>query len=246
MYLSLLKDWFLKKLRKPKTLVTLLTSAIGAIMILVGKSNSACFGIGISVLSSGIISLISFTLLYDEDDFKTTKEWGLEGVYNTRGAMNDACDKYMPKSKSLRAIGFGFKSLRDAQEHVILEMLKKGGNIQIITMKPGCQALQIRQKDEGQDIGNSIESLIKWADELNKMDFPGKIEIRYHDHIPSYFVFILDNRLYTGPYEYGKASQQTISFEYCLTGKAYEYYTSYFDRLWNNKSFCENALEQQS
>ena len=238
----LFKVWMLRQIRKPKTLVTIMIGLIGFILILLGGSNNVLFGIGISLLSSGIVALISFLFLYDEDSFRSVKEWGLECVYRTRGEMNASCDEFMKSAKSIKAIGFGFKSLRDSQEGQILNILRKGGTIQIITMKPECDALKIRETDEGQNIGESIRDLIKWANKVNSMNLPGRIEIRYHDHLPPDFVFIMNNRLFTGPYEYGKISQQTISFEYRLTGYAYEYYEKYFDQLWNDKRFCADAF----
>lgn len=237
----LFKKWMTHQIRKPKTIVSILIGLIGLVLVLLENSSNALFGIGVSLLSSGIVSLISFLFLYDDDSSGNVKEWGLETVYNTRGEMNDSCDEFMKKTKFIKAIGFGFKSLRDSQEGQIINILRKGGCIQLITMKPGCEALRIREADEEQEINGSIETLIDWAKRINAMEIPGKIEIRYHDHLPSDFIFIMNNRLFTGPYEYGKVSQQTISFEYRLTGSAYEYYDKYFDRLWNDERFCEDA-----
>ena len=212
-------------------------------MITLSHGNDIIQGIGISLLSSGLVSAVSTFFSISEDSKKTVNDWGLEHVYMTRGEMNSSCDEYLSRSKNLKAIGFGFRSLRDSQEGRIISMLRKGGNVKLITMKPDCPALKLREEDERQKISDSISELLEWAKELNGMNLPGKIEVRWHEHLPSDFVFILDNRLFNGPYEYGKLSQQTISFEYNITGTAYEYHEAYFDQLWNDKSYCANALE---
>ena len=224
-------------------MVLLLITLIGLILVLMARGQDILQGVGISILASGIMSLISVFFLNDEDTAKTARAWGLEHVYSTRGEMNAACDEYMAHAISIKAIGFGFRSLRDSQEGRIMEILKKGGSVQLLTMKPDCKALELRERDENQGISSSIDDLIQWAKEMNERGFKGKVEIHYHDHLPSDFVFLLNNRLFTGPYEYGKLSQQTISFEYSVTGAAYEYYERYFDKLWSNDKYCSDALK---
>ena len=234
---------FLKRqFRKPKTTVIFLILAIGFILILRPDNHRILQGIGVSLLASGIMSIMSIFFINDEDAFRSAKAWGMEHVYSTRGEMNHTCDEYMRHAKSIKVIAFGLRSLRDASEADILRILERNGKIKIITMKPNCEALILREKDERQNISGSIEELIAWAKDLNEKNLPGKIEIRYHDHLPLDFMFLMNNRLFTGPYEYGKVSQQTVSFEYSVTGAAYEYYEKYFDRLWADEHFCQDAL----
>lgn len=234
---------FLKRqFRKPKTIVLCLIMAIGLIFILWPGNHRILQGIGVSLLASGIMSIMSIFFINDEDMFRSAKAWGLEHVYGTRGEMNQSCDEYMHHAKTIKVIAFGLRSLRDAQEADILRILDRGGSIKIITMKPGSKALCMREEDERQKISESIEELIAWAKTLSAKNMKGKIEIRYHDHLPLDFMFLMNNRLFTGPYEYGKISQQTVSFEYSVTGAAYEYYEKYFDHLWEDENFCQDAL----
>ncbi len=231
-----------KLIRKNKSLALILIAVLGLFLSSRFRDSTIMSGIGISLVSSSLMSLLLIFFIGDEDDYKAAKEWGLECVYKTRGAMNDSCDDYMSKARFIKAIAFGYKSLRDGQDARVNQMLKEGRSIKLITMKPDCPNLKEREKDEQQDISTSVKQLIEWAQRLNSCGYPGKIEIRYHDHLPSYFVFIMSNRLYTGPYEYKKQSQQTISFEYNTIGGAYDYYDEYFERLWNDPEFCEDAL----
>lgn len=235
--------WLVRQFRKPKTIVLLLISVIGVLMIVLFNGNNIMQGVGISLLASGVISAMSVFFINDEDPVRTARAWGLEHVYKTRGEMNASCDEYMAHAKTIKAIGFGFRSLRDSQEGQILKILRKGGKVKLLTMMPDCDALKLRERDENQTIRDTITELIQWAKDTNAKNYNGRIEIRYHDHLPLNFLFLMNNRMFAGPYEYGKISQQTISFEYSVSGAAYEYYEQYFDRLWNDAKFCSDALE---
>ena len=139
----MIKDWIIKKLRKPHAPVIIMVILLGLVMILLSNDSPLLSGIGISILASGVTSMISYIFLNPEDEYRTAKDWGLEKVWQTRGEMNSSCDEYLNKAKYIKAIGFGFKSLRDSQEAKIIRILKRGGNVQIITMKPDCNDLNI-------------------------------------------------------------------------------------------------------
>lgn len=236
-------DWILKKLRGHKLSVSIILAFLGVIMIAFAKDNSVISAIGISILASAITSLVTILFIDDEDEYRAAKEWGLEHVYPTRGEMNAASDHYLRTAKSLKTVAFGMRSLRDAKTEDVKKILERGGTVRILTMDPNCRNLKEREKDEKHNtIGDSIRDLIKWARALNEGPARGKIEVRMHDHLPLDFMFLMNNRLFTGPYVYGKLSQQTVSFEYNTVGKAYEYYEALFDSLWENKDFCRDAL----
>ena len=236
-----------KQLRKHKSIVSIILLCIGLLMILASKDNQVISGVGISILASAITTLVTIFFIDDEDRLKTVKDWGLEHVYPTRGEMNASTDAYLLKARSVKTIAFGMASWRDSKTADVKRLLQRGGSIKIITMDPDCDNLKARERDEhNKGIGDSIRDLIKWAERLNGESDSGKIEIRIHDHLPQEFIFLMDNRLFCGPYEYGKGSQQTVSFEYSVTGKAYEYYQDLFDNLWENKEFCRNAFSERS
>lgn len=235
-------------IRKNKTLINFIIALLGIIAIIGGgylKSThiqNICMGIGTSLFSSAIIVFITSVFIDDDSESEMLlKKWGIEAIYSTRGEMNISCDRYMKKAKSIDVIAFGLRSWRDSQSKTVEALLKKGCQIRIITMKPGCENLKQREKDELQEegsIGHTIKQLAQWAERLNKKGREGKIAIKYYDAQPLSFMFLMDNRLFNGPYEYGKGSQQTISFEYNNSGDAYKYYSDYFNSLWENEEFC--------
>ncbi len=231
-----------RRIRDNSTIAEVLILILGVMLIVF---NTGVFReIGVSIVASAIIVFMTDVLIGKEDT-ESVIQWGLEAVYRTRGEMNSSSDEYLGKAKTVDMIAFGLKSWRDSQQDQIERILAGGGRIRIITMRPGCSAIRAREEDEHvveNSISLSIEQLIDWAKSENKKGLKGKIEVRYHEHLPLDFMHLMDNRLYTGPYEYGKDSQQTISFEYNNKGAAYEYYRNYFNKLWDDAEFCTDAL----
>lgn len=232
-----------KHIRANSTIAEVLILAVGIVLAIFGKTILR--DIGISMIASAIIVFMT-DVFTNQDELESVRQWGLEAVYRTRGEMNGSSDMYFEKAKSVDIIAFGLKSWRDSQQDQIDKLLNSGGEIRIITMKPWCDALKAREIDESAGeggISHSIEQLIEWAKNENAKGYKGRIKIKYHNHLPLDFMHMMDNRLFTGPYEYGKGSQQTISFEYNNTGTAYEYYKNYFNKLWDDPSFCVDALK---
>ena len=232
-----------KHIRENSTIAECLILGIGILLVIFSKTIFR--EIGVSMIGSAIVVFMTDVFAH-RDELESVRQWGLEAVYRTRGEMNGSSDFYFEKAKSVDFIAFGLKSWRDSQQDQIEKMLANGGRIRIITLKPGSEALKARERDENagnDEISHSIEQLIEWAKRENTKGFKGSIEIKYHDHLPLDFMHMMDNRLFTGPYEYGKGSQQTISFEYNSTGAAYEYYKNYFNKLWDDPEFCVDALK---
>ena len=238
-----------KYIRSNSTLAEGIILLVGIILALCGTylwSNAIVSAIGASIIASAIVVFMTDVFIGD-NTHESVNKWGLEAIYTTRGEMNSSCDIYLKRAKYISIIAFGLRSLRDTQQRQIERILKRGGSIRIITMDPRCNNLREREIDERQSedsISYSIEQLIDWGRTLNSRKYKGRIEIRFHNRQPLDFLFLMDNRLFTGPYEYGKNSQQTISFEYSHTGSAYEYYKNYFNELWNDKEFCKNAFKE--
>lgn len=231
-------------LRKNSTLVEIIIFLLGTLMA--ATNIPVIKDIGCSLIASAIVVFMTEVLIGRDED-ASVSSWGLTHVYKTRGEMNKNCDAYMAKAKAVDVIAFGLKSWRDSQQGQIENLLKNGGRIRILTMDPKCETLKARERDEKAvegEIAHQIENLIAWAKAENQKGYKGRIEVRCHDHLPSDFMFLMNNRLFTGPYEYGKGSQQTISFEYDSSGDAYKYYKDYFERLWDDQTFCKEALGQ--
>ena len=59
-----------------------------------------------------------------------------------------------------------------------------------------------------------------------------QVEIRYHYGLPLYYYMRMDNKIFVGPYEKGKKSKDTITFEFEHESKSSIYFSEYFERVW--------------
>ena len=119
-------------------------------------------------------------------------------------------------------------------------MLRRGAVIRILSVDPECEELidrDIQEKKAKGATALSIRQLKEWADALEK-EFPGQLQVRFANYLPSEFYCRVDDAIFVGPYQYGIESQQCITSEYKNPGKAFAYYESYFETLWNDKEYC--------
>ena len=71
----------------------------------------------------------------------------------------------------------------------------------------------------------------KLIEELRKR-VKEQVEIRYHYELPLYYYMRMDNKVFVGPYEKGKKSKDTITFEFEHESKSSIYFSEYFERVW--------------
>lgn len=222
----------------------LLLILIGIGMILfdifwIKTQKTIWISIGCSLLASGIVTLVQ-TLLFDETKVDYAEEWGLTKIYKARSEKSEDSDPKLEKNvKRLDVVAFGLKSFREGHTKRVEKMLKRGGNIRILTMNPdeNNYFLKQREKEENElqgQIRNSINELIKWADRLNARGYKGKIYIKGYKCMTLDFYWRIDDEVYIGPYWYGIGSQQTITYRFEKGKRGFELYANYFDDLWEN------------
>jgi hypothetical protein len=242
-----------KILKRHRYVVNILIFLLGVIMILIAilppdinqGIASVSLNIGVSIIASSIIALITLLTVDKNEDIDTFyEEWGLENIYHTRSEMNSHTAQVFPAMNEVyEQIAFGVKSLRDAYTPLFEEKVKKGLKIRFITIHPNSCFLQEREEIENKlngEIRKTILGLIIWIKKLQKIsNNPANIQIKFYDSLPLDFYCRIDDDLYIGPYLYGKESQQTISYRYNCYGKGFKYYTRYFNDLWENDSFLK-------
>ena len=85
-----------KYIRKNSTVAEIIIFMAGIILVLLGKNNDASIlmGVGTSVIASAIVVFMT-DVFVGSDDREKVRQWGLEGVYPTRGERNSACDIHL-------------------------------------------------------------------------------------------------------------------------------------------------------
>ena len=207
-----------------------------------GQWETILISIGASLIASAIVSFLTSIYILKYQRAKNIAEtWGIRSIEEQRALMNVQVDERMRKAKKhIDIIAYGLKSLRESGTRLIKDALKRNIRIRIITVNPENEILRIKDKDEGKSEGSTAQSINKleeWVKHLNEGS-KGKIELRFCETLPSELYYRVDKYVYTGPYQFGRESQRTITTEYKSPGKGYSYYTQYFDDLWNDENFC--------
>ncbi len=205
--------------------------------------------IGASIVASAIVVYVSAKYLVKRQNvLELIEKWGLIGIFNTRSEMNRRADKTFVKLENkLDIVGFGFRAFRSVKGSEIEEKVKRGLQVRILTMNPESSIVKQRENDEHEvpgQIKNTIKDLIDWVESLKNNSPNNLVQIKFYDNLPLQSYYRQDNHIYTGPYLFGKPSQQTISFEYKNNSLGFNYWASYFESVWNNSDFAkENYIE---
>lgn len=209
----------------------------------------------VSGLKSSIPTLIADTPAFgwvkgdelpDSDEAQVTRLWKLNKIYNTRAEKNSESDPILETHtvKQLDGIAFGLSSFRNRRKNDMLACLNNGMNVRLLVMNPYGQFVSQREKEEKEPLGkiaSSIIELVKWVNDLNSQSSNGKITIKFYDCMTLDFYWRVDDIVYVGPYMLEIDSQQTVTFKYLKGGKGFTMYSDYFEDLWNNVTFCQEA-----
>ena len=235
----------IKWYRDGAILLNLIVLLSGIVLILAGiiagyfdreSVSTVCISVGCSLTSTAIVGFLYVRYQTKHQKMKELMDvWGLKEIYDTRAIMNQSADRAQERAKErVDAIGFGFRSWRQAKTSNVIRMLGSGVRIRILSVLPNTIITKRREIDEEVTVGDISKSIIqlrKWVEELRKY---GDIELRFHKSLPLDFYFRIDDTLFIGPYMYKKLSQQTVSYEFSRYGKMFREYAEYFESVWND------------
>ena len=195
-------------------------------------------GVGVSLLLSGLLGIFMNVLFYRKNSqYEVFVDWKIKSIYSSRAIANLTIDTYQEHAKKrVDIIAFGLSSWRQANEQIIDAMLNRNVRIRIITMDPNCEILPIRDRMEGKPEGYTKESILQLQEFFGKTSKRKNVKIKYHKELPLDFYFRVDDHIFVGPYIFGKDSQQMITYEFEKGGKGFEYYSDYFESLWNGRT----------
>ena len=235
----------MKKAVNPYAIIVSLALVLLGVILSILPYNIAV-NIGCSLIASGIVLFFTTILIDYRKDYMVWNEWKLEKIFKTRADKNNDSDPKLEKHnvKQLDGICFGLKSFRSNRSKDMLTCMQRGMNVRLLVMNPQSQFIKQRELEENASLGSiskSIESLLSWANELNKQSKKGKIKIKFYDAMTLDFYWRLDDDIYIGPYMMNIESQQTITYKFVKGGRGFQYYSDYFETLWNDPNFCQAA-----
>ena len=222
-------------------LVTLLAGAVVTLtgLLVSGDWRTVLISIGASVIASAVVVWLSSRYLFIESRTKEIIDaWRLNAIYRTRAEMNLRADACLASCDTrLDIAAFGLKSFRDTQSNLIRNRLKRGIRLRILAPDPASVFVAQRERDEkevGGQIRNTICQLIEWCNELRSCaPQPENVQVRLYDALPVDFYFRVDDTVFLGPYMHGRSSQQSFSMEFLPGGIGFEYWSKYFEELWD-------------
>lgn len=228
------------KINLRSIIVALIITIIGIILVLF--NNVACVSIGCSLIASAVISILT-ALIVDVKKVDPLEKWGIVKIYSSRAERNREHDPNIDKAKHcVDGIAFGLSSFRGVYSSKVETCLKKGVNFRLVTMNPNGNYITEREREEDASEGSikkTIDDLVSWANGMNEKNYKGKIIVKSYDCMTLDFYWRVDDKIFIGPYWNGYKSSDTITYEFSSEGMAFQQYSEYFERLWNNSKITK-------
>jgi hypothetical protein len=209
--------------------------------------KSLFLGVGCSLIASSIVILITSNYTFRYSKVKDlTERWGLYGIYESRQEMNNDSNIELKKAKSsIDIMAWGLSGLRSIHDDLIKDKVRRGLKIRILCPNQDSPYVLTRALEEGsaeEQIRQNILDLKAWIIELrSRAPSPNNVEMKCYTALPQDHYMRIDRNIYIGPYLFKKLSQQTISFSFKY-GEMYEFYTQYFNKLWEDETFSQAIL----
>lgn len=204
-------------------------------------------GIGLSILSAGIVGLFLFLhVLVSEGTrakLKALNDAGLDAIYNYRSVrMKAEYDSRLSKAKKISVIGYGLGSLLDDYPKDFPKWSAQA-KVRILAVNPVAPSKEksfadIRDKEEGREPGrtrNDVDRLSKTYLDTKEID-KNNFEVRLMNSIPSVNVMIVDSEIFWGPYLMSQQSRNTFTMTVHKGGFLYDSLANHFEEVWKNHS----------
>ncbi|RFU91873.1 MULTISPECIES: hypothetical protein [Citrobacter] len=252
---------FQQKIRfsmRAQNIVQLVIFLIGVICLVVSFSfdassingnglaiNTILLSIGCSIIAAVIINFVDYHITLPELATKNIiQSWKLISIYETKQKMNDKTNELLKAASEIDIAAFGCTGLINFQGVTLKKRLQKDLNIRFLIPDTNLDFIKQREKDENAVEGSiikSIDSLISWVDETKKelSLSDGRILIKKYSCLPMDSIMIIDDQLFTGPFMIKKLSQLSMAYQYSKGGAGYEYYSEYFNGIWNDPKISE-------
>lgn len=218
---------------------------LGLLLVFAGitvKGNSVfetvLLSVGTSLVATSIATYVNSKYVIHNSKLKVVVEqWKLENIYESKAKMNEKSNMCLENcKKSIDIIAIGMENFLAKKGTLLEELLKRGVTIRIITCNPSSVFVGRREEDEqGKNIGKmslDIEKLRDWV--RKQIELQNKIEVKYYVSYPAFSYLRVDNNLFWSDNLCKMPSQQSMAFEFYKNGKGFDYYSQYFETLWES------------
>jgi hypothetical protein len=231
--------------------LNLIIFLIGIIFIIISflffkDLRDVLVNIGASFISTAFIAWITRHYIFELDKKKEIIEnWGLKNIYDSKTIMNQDSNLLLDKcKKNLDIMAIGMSGYLAAKENELKTLVRNGCTIRLLVCNPNSDAIIIRANDEPSTPVDKLKSdileLRKWVKDMNTQYSNNDLSIKYHNTYPAFAYLRIDKNIFWGPNLYLMPSQQSMAFSFDSSGKGFDYFSNYFDKLWDKSNFANN------
>lgn len=220
---------------------------------LVGVKGSTWFGIGQSIIASGLVSLVMFLGLWAERKFTSIgdqdirtllraslaqseqlKQAGVRRIHDDRYIRGVYQQHQATVTNHLDLLGMSLTHFREDVGDHLKEWVESRRNlhIRLLVLDPRSPFCFARDREEGLTSGYTSDGALRLTRIVLELDHP-RIQIRWYDTLPSVNFFRLDNVVFIGHYLIGRLSRQTTTLELESHGDLARQYLKHFEDLWD-------------
>ena len=201
-------------------------------------------GIAITITPIGVITLI-FEYFLRVEFLELIKEEISEhkkGFYSDRSKL-DFPELFKDTSKvCVLDTSLAFFYAQSQFLAMIEKKAKEGCNSYFLVLDPESVLTQCRASDVGEDVfkdevKTSISQLCRFAADIKKKKYKGKIEIRKYDSTPTCMLIMTDNKIFIGSVLQQRRGRNSMHVEVTKSEEEgiYKQFHDHFYHIWNDK-----------
>lgn len=221
--------------------------------LVAGVRQTVWFGVGQSVIASALVSLVmlvgawadrltasaqSTMIVASLADYRAAvdvmKQTGLRRIHSDR-YIRPVYQHYQARvTDRLDILGMSLKHFQQDIGGELRRWVDERPYLQvrIIVLNPTSPYCSIRDLEEGGSIGEISEWALRITEIVLVANHP-RLQIRWHNTLPTVNTYRLDDVIFLGPYLIGRLSRLTTTLEVDVKGLFAEQYLQHFEQLWN-------------
>lgn len=232
-------------------IIGILVNLIGYFLLKVDTTiQTVLYCIGGSIIASTLVLFVVLKQLLDLSDIKTLIEkWGLNAIYRTKKEVVKIADKLKKNTEwELDCFIYTPDQVKWLNDKALSKKVSKELRIRILTINPESPVIARLEQDmhlmKG-DIRTAILEIEKGLEKLkSQTEKPEFIQCKYYNHIPLDYYLKADTVILTAPYYPAIENDDVLTYEYQRNSLGYEYFKSYFEKLWNNETLCKYDFQE--
>lgn len=226
-------------------IIGLLINVIAYILKVDSSIKTVLYSTGSAFIACTLVLFVVLRQLLDLSDIKTLIEkWGLNAIYRTKKEVYKVADKLKKNTEwELDCFLYTPEQVKWLGDKVLSKKVSKELRIRVLTINPESPLIARLEQDmhcmKG-DIKAAVLEIEKVLEKLkSQTGKPEFIQCKYYNQVPLDYYLKADTVILTAPYYPAIENDDILTYEYQRNSLGYEYFKSYFEKLWNNEMLCK-------